>query len=55
MSRVMTFLSNKRLTLSFIVILLITYLLELLTIPQLGIETFEFWFLFTPGFDPTPA
>ncbi|WP_081926997.1 rhomboid family intramembrane serine protease [Natronomonas marina] len=55
MSRVMTFLSNKRLTLSFIVILLITYLLELLTIAQLGIETFEFWFLFTPGFDPTPA
>lgn len=55
MSRVLSFLSNKRLTLSLLVILLVTYPLELLTIAKLGIETFEFLFLFTPGFDPTPA
>ncbi|TQQ80544.1 rhomboid family intramembrane serine protease [Halonotius roseus] len=55
MGRVQAFLSKKRVTFSLILVFLVTYPLELLIITQFGIETFEFWFLFPPGFEPTPA
>lgn len=55
MSRIRTFISNKILTVALSVLLIIFYPIELITIARFGIDTFEFWFLFTPGFDPTPA
>ena len=55
MGRARTFISNEILTLSLIILLPVIYFAELYTIAKQGIETFKFWFLFTPGFTPTPA
>ena len=55
MSRITALLSQKRVTFSLILVFLVTYPLEILIITQYGIEAFEFWFLLTPGFDPTPG
>lgn len=55
MDRVRTFLSNKALTLSLIAVILVIYPIELLTVIEYGLDTFQYWFVLKPGFEPTPA
>ena len=55
MMRIRELVSSKRLMLSLVIVLSVVYFVQLVSVAIWSIDTSIYWFVFTPGFVPTPA